>query len=112
MNENSDEVADMVDKLLAEGALEVVGIDSKTGDFLYTFTEKLAEFNPKIYNAMMEDLHSSIMRLWEYGFFSMDVTEANPVVRATEKIFDEEAVAKLSDNDRITLNDILKKMSE
>jgi hypothetical protein len=112
MDEYFDEVSGLVDKLLEQGALEVVGIDQETGDFLYTFTEKLAEINPKIYNAMMDDYHSSIMRLWEAGFLSMDVTSSNPLVKATDKVFDSDSVAKLSRNDQINLQDILNKMSE
>lgn len=106
------ETSDLVDELIEQGAIEVTGIDSATGEFLYTFTEKLATVNPKIYKAMKDDLHSSIMRLWEAGFLSMDVTAENPIVRATEKIFDENAFNKLSRNDQIALEDILNKMSE
>jgi hypothetical protein len=113
INENNfDDVSDMVDYLMLQGALEIVGVDQETGEFLYTFTEKLAEINPNIYNAMMDDYHTSIMKLWELGFLSMDVSEKNPLVKATDKVFDSEAISKLSNNDRIMLQDILKKMSE
>ena len=108
----NNEFSEVLDDLVQQGALEIVGIDSKTGDFLYTFTEKLADINPNFYNAMLDDFHSSIMRLWEYGFFSMDVTEKNPVVKVTEKIFDETALGQLSDNDRTILDDVLNKMSQ
>jgi hypothetical protein len=110
--DQDDDFSRVLDDLIERGALELVGVDSKTGQFLYTFTEKLAEINPEIYSAMMDDFHSSIMRLWEMGFLSMDITEKNPMVRATEKVFDEKAMEKLSDNDRTTLNDILSKMSQ
>jgi hypothetical protein len=107
-----EETHDLINELMIQGAIDIVGIDSETGDFLYTFTEKLATANPKIYNAMMEDLYSSMMRLWEAGFFSMDVTDKDPVVKATEKVFDKEAIQNLPRHDQFTLQDILKKMSE
>jgi hypothetical protein len=108
----NDEFSEVIDDLIKQGALEVMGVDSETGQLLYTFTEKLAEINPTIYNAMLDDFHSSIMRLWELGFFSMDVTQKNPLVTPTQKIFDEKAIEDLSDNDRITLSDILNKMAQ
>lgn len=110
--ENFDGMAEMFDDLVLKGALQIVGVDSETGDFLYNFTEKLAEVNPVIYELMIEDFHSSIMRLWEAGFLAMDVTSENPVVNATEKVFDSDAISNLSDQDQTTLRDILKKMSE
>jgi hypothetical protein len=112
MPENFDSLDDMMEDLMLQGAIEIVGVDAETGEFLYTFTQKLAEINPKIYQAMIEDFHSSIMRLWEAGFLSMDITSENPIVKATEKVFDKESIAKLSKNDQIALEDILNKMSE
>lgn len=112
MPEDFDNLEYMMEDLMLQGAIEIVGVDSETGEFLYTFTQKLAEINPRIYEAMLEDFHSSIMRLWEAGFLSMDVTDENPIVRATEKVFDKESIAKLSKNDKIALEDILNKMSE
>lgn len=110
--DNFDEMDDIIEDLMIQGGIEVVGIDSNTGQFLYTFTEKLAEINPKIYKAMKDEFYSSIMRLWEAGFLSMDVTTENPIVKATSKVFDKEAISKLSQHDRMALDDILNKMSE
>jgi hypothetical protein len=109
---NFDDVSDLVDDLMLQGALEIVGVDQETGDFLYTFTEKLAEINPSIYNAMIDDFYMSVMKLWELGFLSMDVSQKNPLVKATDKVFDSEAISKLSSHDRMMLQDILNKMSQ
>lgn len=102
----------VIQDLIAKGAIEVTGVDSETGEFLYTFTQKLAEINPIIHKAMVDDFHSSLMRLWEQGFLTMDVTAQNPLVKATKKIFDQDAIDNLAQHDRMTLEDILKKMSE
>lgn len=112
MPDNFDDMDSVIEDLMIQGAIQVTGIDSETGEFLYTFTEKLAEINPKIYKAMVDDFQMSIMRLWEAGFLSMDITAKNPLVRATEKVFDTNAISKLSRNDQITLEDILNKMSQ
>jgi hypothetical protein len=112
MSEDFDYLKQELDNLMEQGALEIVGIDGKTGEFLYSFTEKLIQVNPNIHGLMVNAFHDSIMRLWQEGFFSMDVTAANPLVRATEKVFDQAAISKLSREDQIALSDILRKMSE
>jgi hypothetical protein len=112
MQDDFDDMSEMMDDLMQQGALEIVGVDSETGQFLYSFTEKLKEINPIIYQMMMESFYESIVRLWEKGFLSMDITEENPIVKATQKVFDQEAIEKLSAEDRVVLSDILSKMSE
>jgi hypothetical protein len=110
--EDFEGIDDKLDYLMQEGALEIVGIDSETGNFLYSFTEKLAELDPIMHRMMMDSYYESITNLWQLGFLSMDITTDNPLVSATEKVFDREAVEKLSPVDRQALSDILKKMSE
>jgi hypothetical protein len=112
MPEDFDNIDEVLEDLMIQGALEIVGVDAESGEFLYTFTQKLAEINPNIYKTMVDDFHFSIMRLWEAGFLSMDVTEENPTVKATEKVFDKESISKLSKNDQMALEEILNKMSE
>jgi hypothetical protein len=109
---NFDETEELINELMIQGAIEVVGVDSATGDFLYGFTEKLEQINPRIHKAMLEDFYDSVMILWEKGFLSMDISEDNPMVRVTPKIFDAEAVSKLFNRERSTLQNILSRMSE
>jgi hypothetical protein len=37
---------DIIDKLILDNALEVVGIDKSNGEFLYAFTPKIKEVMP------------------------------------------------------------------
>jgi len=110
--EDFEDMNDNLDYLMREGALEIVGVDAETGDFLYSFTEKLAELDPVMHEMMIDSFYDSIRNLWQLGFLSMDITAKNPMVSATEKVFDREAVEKLSPLDRQALSDILNKMSE
>ena len=112
MNNDFEDMSDNLDYLMREGALEIVGVDAETGDFLYSFTEKLAELDPVMHEMMIDSFYDSIRNLWQLGFLSMDITAKNPMVSATEKVFDREAVEKLSPLDRQALSDILNKMSE
>jgi len=53
MNNDFDETRDFVDKLLEQGALEIVGIDNDTGEILYGFTEKLLTVDPTLHKKML-----------------------------------------------------------
>jgi len=112
MNNDFDETRDFVDKLLEQGALEIVGIDNDTGEILYGFTEKLLTVDPTLHKKMVESFHADIMSLWEKGFLNMDVTLVNPKVSVTDKVFDVKSIIKLSESERFTLKDIMNKMSE
>ncbi len=97
-------------KMILEGAIEVAGMDMETGEMLYTFTDKLAQFSPPMHQSYMSYIHSEIMFLWENGFLEMDVTEANPTVRLTEKVFDEAKIDGLSPERFANLKEIIRSM--
>lgn len=95
-----------VDFLILNGAVEVVGVSTETGEFLYKFTDKLAEIAPQIYEGMMDEFEKDIMHLWVEGFLSMDPTGPNPVVSLLPKAFDEDAVVRLTYDQQLTLNEL------
>jgi len=95
-----------IDMLILNGAVEVVGVNPETGDFLYQFTEKMFEFAPQIYHQMLEQFEKDIMLLWTAGFVSMDPTSANPIVSLTPKAFDPEELSKLSIEERLVIEDV------
>ena len=100
------------EELLLSGAIEISGIDEQSGEMLFKFTEKLKDVDPKLYNKMADFFHQELMRLWEKGFISMDVTEKNPTVSLTQKALDEIEINSLSVDQRVHLEDIIKKLSE
>ena len=48
-NMSSDE-NEMIEKLILDGALEVAGVDSEDGSLLYSFTPKIQQVMPELYN--------------------------------------------------------------
>ena len=95
-----------IDFLILNGAVEVVGVNPDTGDFLYQFTEKIAEVAPKVYQGMLDQFEKDIMLFWTKGFVSMDPTSPNPVVALTPKAFDQSEVEKLSIEEQMALNEL------
>lgn len=99
---------DSIEDLILAGALEVSGIDMETGEMLYNFTDKLKDINPELFKDMSDYISTETMALWVDGFLDIDVTEKNPMVRLTEKAFDESSVNKLSKEKQYTLREIIR----
>lgn len=98
--------SDFIDTLIMLGAVEVVGIDSSTGEFLYTITPKIKDLMPEVYDEHLRHVNSEIMALWEAGFVEMDFTEDNPMVFLSEKAYDENEVGQLPKDLQWSLKEI------
>jgi hypothetical protein len=103
---------DAFEELLLNGAIEISGIDEQSGEMLFNFTEKLKDVDPKLYDKMTDFFNQELMRLWEKGFISMDITQKNPTVSLTQKALDEIEISSLTIDQRVHLEDIIKKLSE
>jgi hypothetical protein len=105
------DTGDRIEDLILSGALEVAGIDVETGEILYNFTDKLKDINPDLFKDMSDYISTETMALWADGFLDIDVTEKNPMVRLTEKAFDESEVSKLTKDKQYTLKEIIRIIS-
>lgn len=105
---NYDDDDQLIESLILSGALEVAGIDFETGEPLYNFTEKLADVDPILHSEVSSYFSREAMALWEHGFLEMDITEANPLVRLTEKVNDVQEVLKLNKEQQYTLKEIIR----
>jgi len=107
--ENKDAIPDdqnAIEYLLLKGGLQVAGIDSKTGEFLYAFTPKIKEIMPELYHEHMNHVNGELMGLWEKGFINIDLMSENPIVTLTQKALDHNEIAKLSKEDQWQIEEI------
>lgn len=102
----TNEESNILDKLILDGAVEVAGIDSNTGQFMYIITPKMKDISPEIYKDYQESVHNDIMRLWESGFLSINFTEDNPLVVLTDKAYDKDQIYELPYQDFLALQEI------
>ena len=86
---------DILESMILDGSVQFAGVDSDTGEILYGFSQKVAELHPEIYAKAQNFFHSMMYKLWEQGFISMNIAEANPLIRLNEKSFDQDAISKL-----------------
>lgn len=96
----------IIDDLILQGGLEVAGIDSQTGEFLYSVTPKLADIMPELYKEHLDSVNKDIMALWERGFVDMDFNDDNPIVRLNPKASNEDEIDRLPQNLRSALDEI------
>lgn len=96
-----------IEELILSGVVEVAGIDTTTGEFLYNFTPKLREVMPEMYNERLEFVQAEVMFFLELGFLEIDGDpEDNPTIYLTEKSFDEEEVSQLPKDKQESLREI------
>lgn len=101
---------DFFDFLVLQGAIEPAGLDSDTGEMLYSFTNKLKDIDPKLFNSMMESFHRGVMALWERGFLNIDMLEDEPLAKLTRQAFDETKVSELPAELQEVLKEVMRMM--
>jgi hypothetical protein len=95
-----------IDDLILSGALEPAGIDPESGEMLYNFTDKLKDVSPVLHREVNNAFNAHVMKLWELGMVSMDITDKNPLVQLTEKSFEPDLISQLNDEELYTLKEI------
>jgi hypothetical protein len=99
---------EMIEKLILDGGLEAVGVDSETGELLYSFTPKIATLMPDLYKEHMHDVNVQIMNLWEKGFINLDLFDSDPKITLTEKSFNPDSLVSLSKQEKWNLLEVMR----
>jgi len=107
MSSQEDEI---IERLILDGALEVAGIDSEDGSLLYSFTPKIKEVMPELYNDHINNVNSEILSLWERGYVDIDFLSKDPLVTLTKKSFNEIEMSKLNKSEKWAIEE-LKRLS-
>jgi hypothetical protein len=101
---------EIMDYLILNGGIEVVGIDSENESFLYSFTPKIKELMPDLYEEHIRAVNSDILTLWERGYVNIDFMSDDPVVTITKKSLDDEELSKLSKQDQWAIAELKRLM--
>lgn len=106
MKEISD--SEIINKLILNGGLEVSAMDQDTGEILYSFTPKIKELMPDLYQEHIQTVNHEVMNLWEKGFLEMDLFESDPTITITEKALNKKNVDTLSKQEQWSLLEIIR----
>lgn len=103
-----------IEELILSGVVEIAGIDSETGEFLYNFTPKLREVMPALYNERIDFIQAEVMFFVELKFLEVDEEspESSPTVYLTEKAYNEREISKLSKGKQESLREIKRLFEE
>ncbi len=93
MNSNDDE---LINNLILQGALEVAGVDSENGEFLYAVTSKMKDVMPDLYEDHLRVVNRDLLNLWEKGYVNIDLLLPDPIVTISEKGLDKNEISKLT----------------
>lgn len=103
MNKEEQEV---MDYLILNNALEVVAVDNKTGELLYSFTPKLKEVMPELYEEHMNSVNLEILSLWERGYVNIDFLLDEPQITLAKKSLQKKELEKLTPDELWSINEI------
>jgi hypothetical protein len=96
-----------MEELILSGAVEVAGLDSDSGEFLYSFTPKLREIMPALWNDRLQFIYEEIVDLEGLGFLYVEEVEnKSPNVSLTDKAFDENEISQLPKNKQETIREL------
>ena len=106
MKESSD--SEIINKLILNGGLEVSAMDQDTGEILYSFTPKIKELMPDLYQEHIQTVNHEVMNLWEKGFLNIDLFETDPIITITEKALNQKNIYALSKQEQWSLLEIIR----
>lgn len=99
-----------IEDLILAGVVEVAGIDSTTGEFLYNFTDKLQGSLPEVYTEKLSHINEEVFYFLDMGFLDLEESGPgkSPLVFLTNLAFDDEAIAELTEEKQRSLIEIKK----
>ena len=62
-NDKDLKKAAFIEHLVLMGAVEMDGIDSNTGEMIYSITDKLEEVSPRMYQILSEDFNTKMYEM-------------------------------------------------
>jgi hypothetical protein len=98
----------IINGLILDGGLEVSAVDQETGELLYSFTPKIKEIMPDLYEEHIQTVNFEVMNLWEKGFINLDLFEKDPIITITPKGLNKEEIERLSKQERWSLFEIIR----
>jgi|688.fasta_scaffold00152_32 hypothetical protein len=102
-----------IEELVLSGVVEVSGIDSKSGEFVYSFTNDINDVVPEFMHKRLNFVKNEVDFFLELGFLEMNNPKSrNPILFLTDKAFDEEEISGLSKRKQSSLDEIKRLFEE
>jgi len=109
-NEECDEeLTGLIEALIEDGALEILGYDSIGDTFTYKITEKCKEVYPELYYTHFEMVNEIAQKLWMDGIIDIIFTQGQTIVGITkeQKEYIQENLLTFNEDERLFLESII-----
>lgn len=103
---DDEHISEIIDHLILAGGIEVAGVDPESGEMLYSFTPKVKEIMPELYDDHLNFVNAELMVLWEKGYVDIDFLKDDPLISLNEKSYNPAEVRKLSKQERWSLQEL------
>ena len=104
LNNVFDPEQEIMDQLILKNAISLVGFNSEN-EPLYTFTPKIKDVMPELYEEHLNIVNAELMNLWEKGFLNINFLEEDPTVTLTDMAFDNDQISQLSYEEKWSLEE-------
>lgn len=106
---SEEEVNSLIEFLIQEGALEVLGFDGVSESFTYKLTDKCKEIYPELYQSHYSHVGEIAMSLWQKEAIDIIFNESGPTVGMTVEQFDyaKNNLNSFNDDERLFLDAII-----
>ena len=101
---------EILDYLILNGGLEIVGVDSSNGSFLYYFTPKIKELMPDLYTEHINTINQEMLSLWEKGYINIDFLADDPIITLSKKSLIDSEVSKLTKDEQWSVMELKRLM--
>jgi len=111
MNISRDEYNSIVQILIENGILELVGFDEKSNQFTYGLTPKCQELMPELWEEHFKFVNEMAFKLWKDGIIEMQFdSDGTPMVLLTQKAIN--IKDNLPDDERYFIENLMNKHLE
>lgn len=101
---------DILEQLILEGVVEIAGM-SESGEFMYSFTPKLAEAQPELHAEVTSYFYSGLLSLCEKGFLDIDLSLEEPLVYLIGEAVTPEAIDALPSHEKLLLENLIRQFN-
>lgn len=101
-----EQISKIIDHLILEGGLEIAGVDSESGEILYSFTPKVKDIMPELYHDHLNFVNDELMALWEKGYVDIDLLMDDPIISLNKKSYDPKQTQDLSKQEKWSLQEL------
>lgn len=110
---STEEANAIIEMLLAEGSMEIVGFDSKTEEFTYKLTPKCAELHPELYSLHFEVVNEIAKDLWMDNIIEIIFADGYTNIAMSKEQYDYvvENIDNFDDDKRMFLTAMLERYS-